>query len=193
MIRRGVSQKRMMMIRCRSILSLSFSLFYIFFQEIYARSRLSIARHFWKRKTRQVIDRFLLSFFCTRESVCRCWWVNERKNRVLYLSFSLSLSRLFVQKLHNTINSRPIIAKDQSRISFSRSIKIKKIFSPSPHSSLYEQNAQKKKKPSDNGSLSHIILCYEYFIRECKHRERGKKEFQSSLHLFSSSECLSLY
>ena len=79
-------------------------------------------------------------------------------------------------------------------LSLSRSIKIKK-FSRLLFATHYTNRTRKREK-SDNGSLSHIILCYEYFIRECKHTEREserKKEFQSSLHLFSSSECLLVF
>jgi hypothetical protein len=131
-----------------------------------------------------VIDRFLFFFFSLLYSVnvSRCLLKVKRKSRAILLSLHI----LFVQKLHNTINSRPIIGEDQSRIFFSLSLfllRYRHFFAFSYQPTIRAERAKAKResekttKESDNGSLSHIVLCYEYFILLRKHIEweREKK------------------
>lgn len=112
------------------------------------------------------------------------------------LSFCFYLS-IICPELHNAINSRPIINEDQSRIfllSLSLPIAIENFSFRLFLSIEWKSRTRKKKKKkktttskSDNGSLSHIVLCDEYFILQRKQTERQK--FQSSLPLFSDEEC----
>ncbi len=70
------------------------------------------------------------------------------------------------------------------------------IFSPTIRAERAKATKKERKrtKESDNGSLSHIVLCYEYFILERKHieNERGR-ERKISIIIASILSCLSFY
>lgn len=110
------------MIRCQSVFSL-FSCYSIFFKRT-MRVVVYLSSAFMKEED-QTGDR-QISFFFSPFILTQCKQVfTKREQKIacyipvfLYTYIFFSLYLLFVQKLHNTISSRPIIGEDQSRIFF---------------------------------------------------------------------------